>query len=201
MYILTKKDEVLVIDGNTYQTVKTIQPESIIQPFWMVVDSKDNFFLVSSSTSEIFKYDTDFKRILQFGGHGESKGSLNSVGRIFVGPKDNIYVMNTYNPNSMEIKIYDNNGKFLSSWPVTKVKMFDALTSMAIAADGDVYINSYSENRIYVFSSNGKFLGSFDSDKDGKFQIFNGVTLASGGKNGLLYLFSSKIGVLKTIDY
>jgi outer membrane protein assembly factor BamB len=101
----------------------------------------------------------------------------------------------------MEIKVYDNNGKFMDSWLIQKIKDFNSLTGMAIANDGNVYINSYNENMIFVFSSKGKLLGKFDSDTNKKFKIVNGAVLVVGGKDGLIYVFASQIAVLKTINY
>ena len=201
IYVLTKTNEVLVVDGKTYKTIEKIKPEGVTRAAWIDIDSKDNFFIVDSSTNEIVKYDHDFKKMLKFGGQGDATGSLNAVGKIYIGPKDNIYALNTNKPGSMEIKVYDNNGKFMDSWLIQKIKDFNSLTGMAIANDGNVYINSYNENMIFVFCSKGKLLGKFDSDTNKKFKIVNGAVLVVGGKDGLIYVFASQIAVLKTINY
>jgi hypothetical protein len=197
MYVLTKTNEVLVLDPKTYKTVQTIQLEGIKDGLWMDVDSKDNFYIVGSTTGYITKFGPGFKKILSFGGRGDEKGSMSGPSKVFVGPKDDLYVMNSYAPGKLEVKIYDENGKFLRSWPITKIKK---LTNMAVAADGNVYVNSYEESKIFVFSPTGKFLSSFDGDKDKKFQIMYAASL-TGGKNGLIYVHTHKMGIFKTINY
>jgi hypothetical protein len=67
IYVLTKTNEVLVVDGKTYKTIEKIKPEGVTRAAWIDIDSKDNFFIVDSSTNEIVKYDHDFKKMLKFG--------------------------------------------------------------------------------------------------------------------------------------
>jgi hypothetical protein len=200
IYVLTKTNEVIQVDGKTYKTVKTNKITDINDVNWMDVDSKDNFYLISSSSGLVEKYSPDFTKILSFGGHGDDKANLNGAGKIFAGPKDDIYVLNSYKPGAMEVKIFNDGGKYLRSWPVTKIKKFDSLTNMAIAADGNVYINSYEESKIYVFSGNGKYLGSFDGDKDKHFQIIYAASV-TGGKDGFIYVHTHKLVVFKTLTY
>lgn len=201
MYILTKKGDVLEVDGNTYKTIRTIKPSGMQNADWMDIDSKDNFYLASGVTNQIAKYGPDFTKILSFGGPTEDKSSLIGLGKIFIGPEDNIYAMNSFKQGGIEIKIFDNKGKFIRSWPITNIKAFDSLTQAVIVSNGDVYINSYTAGRVYAFTGSGKFLGSFDSDKTGKFQIINGAASLTGGKDGELYIFSHRIDVVKSINY
>jgi hypothetical protein len=200
LYILTKSNEVFLVDGKTYKTIKKIKPEGITDSIWMEIDSKDNFFIVSPTSSTVVKYGPDFNKLLVFGGRGDDKQNLSGIGKVFAGPKDELYVMNSYKPGFMEVKVFDNNGKFLRAWPINNIKKFDALTNMAVAPDGNVYINAYEESKIYVFSGTGKFLGSFDGDKDKRFQIVYAASI-TGGKNGLIYIHTHKLVVFKTINY
>jgi WD40 repeat protein len=201
MYILTKKNEVIVVDGNTYKVKQTIMPEGIEGAIWIEVDSNDNFFLLSGSTGTIVKYSHDFAKIAAFGGHGSDRSSLNGPGKLFIGPKNEVFVLDTDRPGEMDVKIFDNDGKFISSWKIDKIKSFDALTNLALAPNGDTYINSFKDNKIFAFTSNGKYLGNFDADKDGRFQIINGAVLVVGGNNGTFFIFTHIIAQLKYIAY
>ncbi|MCE5300642.1 MAG: NHL repeat-containing protein [Spirochaetia bacterium] len=200
IYVLTKNDGVFCIDGKTYKTKEKIKLDEVKNPIWMDIDSKGNFFVVSADTNTVVKYDNAFTKITVFGGNGEEKSSLSGAGKVIVGPNDNVYVMNAPKNNTMEIKQYDNDGKFIRMWPVTNMNKFDSLTNLAIAADGNVYINVYQESRINVYSPSGKYLGSFDSDKDKKFQIIYAASI-TGGREGLLYVYTHKMAVFKTIKY
>lgn len=202
IYVLTKKNEVVVIDGTTYKTLKTVKITDVEVANWIEVDSNDNFFLLSAKNGNIVKYGPDFAKVAAFGGQGSDKPNVNPGSKLFIGPNNRVYVLNAIRSSvEMEVKIFDNDGKYMTSWPIKKIKTFDGMTNLAIAPDGNVYINSYKESRIYVYASTGKYLGNFDADKDSKFQIVNGAVLIVGGKNGLLYIFSSKLAVLKPITY
>ena len=200
IFILTKHDEVLKVDGKTYKTIKKFKIEDIKDVCWMEIDSKDNLFFTSSTSGLVSKYDPDFNKSLQFGGHTDSKGDMSCAAKIFAGPKDEMYVMDAYKAGAYAVKIFDDNGKFIRSWEVTKIKKFDSLTNGCVAANGDMYINSYEESKIYVFGPSGKFLGSFDSDKDKRFQIIYAASI-TGGMNGLIYVVSHQMAVFKTINY
>jgi sugar lactone lactonase YvrE len=200
IFILTKDNQIFKVDGRTYKTVKKFKIGDMKEISWMEIDSKDNLFFSSPSSGLVAKYDPDFKKLLQFGGPSEDKGGISSAAKIFAGPKDDMYVMDAYKPGEIAIKIFDDNGKFIRSWPVKKIKKFDSLTNMAVAADGNVYINSYDESKIYVFGPAGKFLGSFDGDKDKRFQIIYAASI-TGGKSGLIYVVTHQLVVFKTINY
>jgi WD40 repeat protein len=200
LYILTKTNEVYLVDNKTYKTLKKFNIEQQKDVIWMDVDSKDNLFFACASSGLILKYSPDFKKLLQFGGRGDEKGSLSGLAKVFAGPKDDLYVMNAFKPGAIEVKVFDNNGKFLRAWPVTNIKKFDSLTNMAIASDGNTYINAYEESKIYVFNPAGKYLGSFDGDKDKRSQIIYAASV-TGGKNGVIYVHTHNLAAFKTINY
>jgi hypothetical protein len=200
IYILDKTNDVIQVDGKTYKTVKKFKIEDVKDVSWMELDSKDNFFFTSSSSGLISKYSPDLKKVLQFGGRGEGKGAVNSPAKIFAGSNDDMYVMDSFRPGEVQVEVFDDNGKFIKSWPVKNIKKFDSLTNMAIAADGNVYINAYEESKIYVYGPSGKFMSSFDGDKDKRFQIVYAASV-TGGKNGLIYVVTHKMAIFKTMTY
>jgi outer membrane protein assembly factor BamB len=199
-YILMKTSEIFQVDPVTYKTIRKLRPGGMTDAYWMDVDSKDDILLISASTGKIAKFSKDFVKIKEFAGRGDDKGSLNAPGKIFVDSMDQVYALENKGPGALAVKVYDNDGKFLRSWNVTKVKKFDQLTSLAIANDGNVYINSFDEKKIYVFNAAGKYLGSFDTDKDRKFQIAY-IPAMTGAKDGNIYVATHMFATFKPIVY
>lgn len=202
IYVLNKTNEVSVVDGKTYKTVKKIKLEGVSSASWIDVDSNDNFFIANNSNATIFKFGPDFKKIAVFGGTGDGKESFRELGKIFVSPKNEVHALDAGDTTMVMIRIFDNNGKFLRAWKISNVvKYYDALTQIAIMPNGNVYINSYRDGKIYVFTSSGKFLGSFDEDTNKRFQIINGAVSICGGKEGTFFVFTHQIFGLKEIKY
>jgi hypothetical protein len=108
--------------------------------------------------------------------------------------------MNNMKDAKMEIKIFSADGKYKNSWLVKGMKSFDGFTNMAIAQNGDVYMNVLQDKRIYVYNNKGKLLGSFNENDKKTFTIQYTASI-TGGKNGLIYVCTYKIGVFGVIDY
>jgi hypothetical protein len=200
IWVLARTGEVLKVDPGNFRTVSRIKPEGSVSASWMDIDSKDNFYIANPSSSVITKYDRNFKKLLAFGGRSEGNDGFFNLGKIFTGPGDEIYCMNYLKTGKLEIKIFASDGKFINAWTVYGIKSFDGLTNMAIAPDGDAYINDSGQSKVFVFNNKGNMLGSFSGTEDKSFSIVY-IASITGGKNGLIYVATHDMGVFKTIDY
>lgn len=199
VYFLDKQNSVQVF-GKDNVRKKVIKLEGMQNASWLEIDSKDNFYVVDGSTSVITKYDASFIKMASFGGRGEGKVKFVNAGKLYAGPKDELYCINMFQLNDARIKILDSNGKFIKEWPVKQMAKFSNLENLAITKDGYVYINSFEGSAVYVFNNNGKFMGKFDTDKNKKFLITYPASM-TGGKNGLLYIPTHNLAVFKPVDY
>jgi|GEM_PF-1830962 hypothetical protein len=200
VYVLTRNSGILKLDPKNYSVIAKYNPENSGPFSWMDIDSGDNFFLVNPTSDIIYKFDNNFKKTISFGGQGDGPDGFFNAGKIFTGPDGELYAMNFMKKGGLEIKIFSSGGKILENWPVKEIKNFDSLTNMAVASNGDAYINDTQKSRICVFNMKGKFLGSFSGTEDKTFMIQYAASV-TGGKNGLIYVFTYNIGIFKNMDY
>jgi hypothetical protein len=199
IYILDKQNTVQEYSPDD-KLVKKIKLEGFQNASWMDVDSKDNFYVVDSFNSTITKFDPSFNKVASFAGKGSGNQNFVNLGKIFVGPGDNLYCLNMIQTYEAHVKILDSNGKFVKEWPIKNMVKFSNLENLAITKDGHIYINSFEGSSIHVFDSNGKYMGSFDTDLKKSFLITYPSSLA-GGKDGLLYIPTHDLAVFKTMVY
>ena len=145
------------------------------------VDPQDNIWVVDEGSSMVIKFNPEGRILMTLGrkpeevrvpapeanapaGPGRANTGAGIPGDNFNRPTDvawdaagNIFVSDGYG-NSRVAK-FDKNGHFLKSWGSkgTAPGQFDLLHSMAIDAQGNVYIGDRSNKRIQVFDNNGTF--------------------------------------------
>jgi hypothetical protein len=200
IYILVRTGEVLKLDPKSFKVVSRVRPEGAGVISWMDIDSKDNFYFSKPDSSVILKYNRDFQKIVSFGGRSGDKEGFTNIGRIFTGPNDDVYCMDHLKDGKMGIKIFSADGKFKKGWIIKGIKAFDGFTNMAIAPNGDIYINVLPESTVYVYGNGGKLLGKFSGNKDKTFNI-QYIASITGGKNGVIYVHTHRIGVFNVINY
>jgi len=137
------------------------------------IDPQDNIWVVDEGSSMVIKFNPEGRVLMTLGrkpedvrvpapAEGPGRGAV--PGDNFNRPTDvawdasgDIFVSDGYG-NSRVAK-FDKNGQFLKSWGSkgTAPGQFDLLHSMAIDAQGNVYIGDRSNKRIQVFDNNGTF--------------------------------------------
>ncbi|MEI7943121.1 MAG: hypothetical protein WCH76_08200, partial [Candidatus Riflemargulisbacteria bacterium] len=177
-----------------------------LKPIWMENDSENNLFVVDGHTMTVHKFDTALNEMLTFGGKGLANGKFNVLLKIFVGPNDDIYCLSGADDNSRKkVSIFGKDGKFKKEWTIRNIKEFSRWDSLAIAADGYIYINSNSTNNIYVFTNNGRLVSKFKSCNDNSCKndecVLTFPACITGGMNGELYVYTHQIVTIKNIQY
>ena len=148
------------------------------------VDPQDNIWVVDEGSNMIVKFNPEGRIVMTMGrkpeaipvggreggegggGRGGAGGraGAGAPGDNFNRPTDvawdaagNIFVADGYG-NSRVAK-FDKNGKFLKSWGYkgTEPGQFDTLHSIAVDAQGNVYVGDRGNKRIQVFDNDGAF--------------------------------------------
>jgi hypothetical protein len=173
----------------------------VASPSWITVDSKGNMFIADNQSMKIYKFDSSFKLLKEFGKRGSGKGEFEALIKLFPGPKDDIYCLTGLTSSGKKgVSIFTNDGGFKKSWPLKNIKAWSNLDHLAITPKGDVYMNCSSDNNIYVFNNDGQPIGKFDSCKNNACVITYPGSI-SGGMSGILYVYTHQILSMKNIDY
>ena len=204
-FILTRNNRILKYDSEGKPAGEAIIPvEAGLS--WLALDSKDNIIAANYNKGKIYKLSPSMEKIFEAGGKGVGREMFDNIGRIYAGPGDSVYCVNwIYTGSSakkkkMEVKIFSAKGKFIRSWLVKGIKKYSPLEDIAVGSSGNVYINCHFGSYVMVYNSKGRVLGSFDRDKNKMFYTAVPSAIA-GGKEGLIFIATSKIGVFKEIKY
>lgn len=157
----------------------------------ILLNSKDELYIVDIGTNEILKY--DLNGVLQ----KKLNVKFSSIGKMFRDKNDWLYVFE--NANNMGIKIIDNRENFVREFRL-KSPIMRELEAMAITNDGNIYINDFSGGMIHVYSSKGKLLSKWNTDKDFKYKIGLPGVLC-GGFDDYVYVGSRSFAVFQPIKY
>ena len=149
------------------------------------IDPQDNIWVVDEGSSMVIEFNPAGRIVMTMGrkpedvrvparegAPGPGRGAVGAgvPGDNFNRPTDvawdaagNIFVSDGYG-NSRVAK-FDKNGQFIKSWGSkgTGPGQFDLLHSMAIDAQGNVYIGDRSNKRIQVFDNDGNFKTQYTS--------------------------------------
>jgi len=147
------------------------------------IDPQDNIWVVDEGANMVIKFTPDGRVAMTMGrkpeavrvpageGGGEGGGggrggppgagvrgdNFNRPTDVAWDPAGNIFVSDGYG-NSRVAK-FDKNGQFIKSWGSkgTQPGQFDLPHTLAVDAQGNVYVGDRSNNRIQVFDNNGNF--------------------------------------------
>ena len=130
-------------------------------PHGLAVDRDDNVWVTDIGAHTVIKF-TPKGRVLMVLGQKdtptETEATFNMPTHLAFGPSDEIYVSDGYG-NSRIVK-FSSDGKYLTAWG-KKGKAageFDAPHTLAIDAQGQVYVGDRENYRVQIFDPNGKFL-------------------------------------------
>jgi len=169
--------------------------DGVTKASWITVDSLGNFYVADNDRKAIVKLDQNFVKLLEFAGVGTTKDKLASLGKIYMSPMDEVYVLDAV---TKEVKAFSSEGKFLKAFKVTNIEKFSGLEALAISPGGDVYVNDFNGSMILEFGKDGKIKGKFDTDSNGSFKVsYPGVV--AGGSDGIIIVSSANIGVFEEI--
>lgn len=146
------------------------------------VDREDNIWVTDKGSDMVIKFNPEGRVVMVFGrkqeasddGTGPLKdanpplppedGMFRQVTDIAWDKSNNAYISDGY-INSRIAKV-DKDGKWLKSWgePGSKPGQFDTPHSIALDAEGNVYVADRGNRRIQVFDGEGKFLRQITID-------------------------------------
>ena len=131
------------------------------EPHGLRIDKNDNVWTTDVGTHQVMKFSREGKLLLTLGKKGIPGADTDTFNRptdIAFAPGGEFYVSDGYG-NSRVVK-FSQDGKYLFAWGKagTAAGEFHTPHSVAVDAQGTVYVSDRENNRIQIFSSEGKYL-------------------------------------------
>jgi len=162
---------VLCFDGASGKLLFSWGQNRFLEPHGLRIDRDDNIWLTDRALQQVFKFSHDGKLLLAIGTErtaGLDGTHFNLPADIAFAAAGSIYVADGYGNN--RIAKFSADGKFLLDWgrKGSADGEFDLPHSVAVDAQGLVYVADRNNARIQVFDANGKFLKSWKSNGLGR---------------------------------
>lgn len=162
---------VLCFDGASGKLLFSWGQNRFIEPHGLRIDRADNVWLTDRALQQVFKFSHDGKLLLTIGTEktpGVDATHFNLPADIAFASDGNIYVADGYGNN--RVAKFSPDGKFLLDWGRKGAGPgeFDLPHSVAVDAQGLVYVADRNNARIQVFDAKGKFLKEWKSAELGR---------------------------------
>ncbi|HKD72836.1 MAG TPA: peptidyl-alpha-hydroxyglycine alpha-amidating lyase family protein [Candidatus Acidoferrum sp.] len=162
---------VLCFDGESGKLLFSWGQNRFLEPHGLRVDRHDNVWLTDRALQQVFEFSHDGKLLLTIGTErtpGLDATHFNLPTDIAFAPNDDIYVSDGYGNN--RVAKFSSDGKFLLDWGQKGdgPGEFNLPHSVAVDAQGLVYVADRSNSRVQVFDANGKFLKMWKSEELGR---------------------------------
>jgi DNA-binding beta-propeller fold protein YncE len=155
--------------------VIVVNREGVVQRTWgagmfkiphsIRIDSKGNIWTVDASSSMIYEFTPEGKKLMEIsvGEQPEKPGGFVGTTDIAFAPNGHLYISDGY--GNARILEYSADGKRLHQWGSagTGPGQFHQPHGVAIDEDGIVYVADRQNGRLQRFELQGKFLGSWDN--------------------------------------
>jgi tripartite motif-containing protein 71 len=111
----------------------------IVEPAGFVVDKQGNFYFGDKANNQIYKFSTDGKFLLKWGGQKEVDGHLEIIGMLAYDGKDNIVILDDPDERGIQhVRRFDTNGNFINKWEFANGNdIFD----FTVDNEGNVYLS------------------------------------------------------------
>ena len=182
---------VLCFDGTSGKLLFSWGEKRFVHPHGLRIDNHDNVWVTDVELQEVLEFSRAGKLLRTLGTErkpGLDATHFNRPTDIAFAPDGSIYVTDGYGNN--RVAKFSSDGKFLLDWgrKGDGPGEFNLPHSVAVDAQGLVYVADRSNSRIQVFDANGKFIKMWKSDELG---IPWAVTL---GPDKLLYVVTGEFG-------
>ena len=162
---------VLCFDGESGKLLFSWGQNRFLEPHGLRVDRHDNVWLTDRALQQVFEFSHDGKLLLTIGTErapGLDGTHFNLPTDIGFAPNSDIYVSDGYGNN--RVAKFSSDGKFLLDWGQKGdgPGEFNLPHSVAVDAQGLVYVADRSNARVQVFDANGKFLKMWKSEELGR---------------------------------
>jgi len=162
---------VLCFDGASGKQLFSWGQNRFIEPHGLRVDRDDNVWLTDRALQQVFKFSHDGKLLLAIGTEktpGVDATHFNLPADIAFASDGSVYVADGYGNN--RVAKFSPDGKFLLDWgrKGPGPGEFDLPHSVAVDAQGLVYVADRNNSRIQVFDANGKVLKEWKSTELGR---------------------------------
>jgi peptidylamidoglycolate lyase len=142
-----------------------------LEPHGLRIDGDDNVWLTDRALQQVFKFTQDGKLLLTIGTErtaGVDVTHFNKPADISFAVDGSVYVADGY--GNSRIAKFSREGKFLLDWGKkgTAPGEFDLPHSVAVDAEGRVYVADRNNSRIQVFDGAGKFVQEWKSAELGR---------------------------------
>jgi hypothetical protein len=172
-------------------------------------DREGNVWVTDRGDHQVFKFTADGQLLMTLGqkgvvGDNESRNAFNGVADLVVAKNGDIFIADGESTNTRIVK-YSKDGKFVTWWggKGTEPGKFDEPHSIAIDADGRLYVGDRRNKRVQVFDQRGTFLKQWTNlgTPWGVFVKGDRLYVVDGTENNCLLIASIKDGtVLERVD-
>jgi len=162
---------ILCFDGASGKLLASWGETRFLEPHGLRVDAHDNVWVTDRALQQVFEFSHEGKLLLSIGTErvaGVDATHFDKPTDIAFASDGAIYVSDGYGNN--RVAKFSPSGKFLFDWghKGQGPGEFDLPHSVAVDAQGLVYVADRTNSRIQVFDSNGKFLKMWKSPELGR---------------------------------
>jgi DNA-binding beta-propeller fold protein YncE len=162
---------ILCFDGASGKLLASWGEKRFLEPHGLRIDAHDNVWVTDRALQQVFEFSHEGKLLLTIGTEhvaGVDATHFDKPTDIAFASNGSIYVSDGYGNN--RVAKFSPSGKFLFDWgrKGQGPGEFDLPHSVAVDAQGLVYVADRSNSRIQVFDSNGKFLKMWSSSELGR---------------------------------
>jgi len=162
---------ILCFDGVTGALLAQWGDHRFLEPHGLRVDRNDNVWVTDRALQQVFKFTHDGKLLLTIGTEkaaGVDPTHFNKPADIAFASDGSFYVADGY--GNSRIAKFSADGKFQVDWGKkgTGPGEFDLPHSVAVDAQGRVYVADRNNARIQIFDASGKFLKEWKSAELGR---------------------------------
>jgi DNA-binding beta-propeller fold protein YncE len=172
-------------------------------------DRDGNVWVTDRGDHQVFKFSPEGTLLMTLGrkgvaGENESRDAFNGVADLVIARNGDIFIADGESTNTRVVK-YSKDGKFVAWWggKGTEPGKFDEPHSIAIDADGRLYVGDRRNKRVQVFDQKGKFLKEWThlSTPWGVFVKGDRLYVVDGTDANVLLIASTKDGkILERIE-